>query len=473
MGLTMSVGGELDARQIATEERRKLAGRSTWLAAVTALLLLPVLARSPTLRAPTLEATLETTMTCGALAAAWLLHARFADSQRVRDLLAMAAVGALGLMNLCDRVLPVVLTTRAGTALIAVQLWSQLALAGLFAAAAFTSGSRLVTRPRPLVAVATAASVAAAVAATLAGLLLGPAAHGTGATTSLLDHPLAAALSIAAIALLGSSAVRLASRDEHGAPDRTAATLATASVLLAAAGLYQLLDGLTPIGTVAPTQLPRMLAFALVLLAAAWHEPHARARVAQAAALAERRRVARDLHDRLAQDLAFIAAHGPALSAEMGEDHPLVIAAGRALAISRSTITELSDPAEATAAEALEAVAQELRDQFDIAIAVNVVRDTDLEPRAREHVTRISREAIANAARHGGARNVSVSLTRLELTLVLRVVDDGRGLVDADGATTPEGFGLGSMRERAAALGGHLSVHQPRRGGTELEVVFQ
>jgi signal transduction histidine kinase len=488
MGLTMSARAELDARRLATEEGWKerggihighvellptAAGGAALVAAVAALLLLPVLAKAPTLNAPRLAVTLEAAMTCGALAAAWLMYARFTDSQRVRDLLAMAAVGTLGLMNLSDRVLPALLTASAGTSFTGVQLWGQLVVAGLLAAAAFTSGNRLVTRPRRVAAVATVATIAAVTAATLAGLLLGPAVLGAGAVPSLLDHSLVSALSIPAIALLGSSGVRLASRDGHGAPDRTAGTLATATILLAASGLYQLVNGPMEVGTVGPTQLPRMLAFALVLLAAARHEPQARARVAQAAALAERRRVARDLHDRLAQDLAFIAAHGPALSQELGDDHPLVIAARRALAISRSTISELSDPAEATAAQALEAVAQELRDQFDVAIAVNVAGDTDLEPRARQHVTRISREAIANAARHGGARNVSVSLTRLELAVVLRVVDDGCGLEDAEGAATPEGFGLASMRERAAALGGCLSVHRPRHGGTELEVVFR
>ena len=75
----------------------------------------------------------------------------------------------------------------------------------------------------------------------------------------------------------------------------------------------------------------------------------------------------------------------------------------RALAISRLTISELSDPDGATAHEALDAIARELGDRFDIAIAVNARLDRDLEAQEREHVTRIAREAIANAARHGGA----------------------------------------------------------------------
>jgi signal transduction histidine kinase len=157
---------------------------------------------------------------------------------------------------------------------------------------------------------------------------------------------------------------------------------------------------------------------------------------------------------------------------ELGDDHPVVIAARRALEISRSTISELSDPDGATAHESLEAVAQELAERFEITVAVSARLDRELESYERDNVTRIVREAIANAARHGGASNVIVSLRHTGTSLALRVVDDGRGIRGHDLVPAPEGFGLRSMRERAAALGGHLNVHQPRRGGTELEVVL-
>ena len=87
-------------------------------------------------------------------------------------------------------------------------------------------------------------------------------------------------------------------------------------------------------------------------------------------------------------------------------------------------------------------------------------------------MTRIAREAIANAARHGGARNVIVSLRQTETGTALRIVDDGCGIAGAQLLPTSDGFGLRSMRERAAALGGQLNVRQPRKGGTELEVVL-
>jgi signal transduction histidine kinase len=445
--------------------------------AAAALVLLPVVSHATAVRAPALSATLETSMTFLALGGAWLMRTRFADSRRLCDLLAMTGVATLGLMNLCENVLPAGGVLHAAPSSAAAQLWGQVLVGAIFAAAAFAPSGRLITRRRRVVAVAVGLPVAGVAAATLAGLLvsvqvIGATGHITTAAAPL-GHPLGLLLSLAAIGLLGSAAVRLTSGESHGGSDRTIPTLGGAVLLLAAAGMYQLVIGPLPAGEVSPGQLPRVFAFVLVLLAAACHEPQARARVAKAAALAERRRVARDLHDGLAQDLAFIAAYGPAMCEEMGDGHPLVIAARRALAVSRSTINELSDPAGATVGESLEAVAQELRDQFDLAIAVDVRLHGDLEPRAKEHVTRITREAIANAARHGGARSVSVSLRRLELAVVLRVVDDGCGLEAAQGTEVLEGFGLASMRERAAALGGCLSLHQPRHGGTELEVVFR
>ena len=55
-----------------------------------------------------------------------------------------------------------------------------------------------------------------------------------------------------------------------------------------------------------------------------------------------------------------------------------------------------------------------------------------------------------------------VSLRDAPTGVALRVVDDGCGIAGADGVAAPEGFGLSSMRERAAALGGQLSVRPAR-----------
>lgn len=453
-----------------------VAANPTALVVGLAVVLLPAVAHAPAIVTPSLSATIQTATTVAALAAVWLMRARFADSRRLRDLLTLSAVAALALTNFADHVLPTAIHLAPTGAFDAAALWGGLFVAGLFTAAAFVPAGRLVSRRRPALAIAIGLPVTAAALAILAGFFTRGVAIGVDTFTTVPDpssKPLALALVVIATGLLGAAALALTYGRRQAEADPTAPTLVGGLLMMAVAGLYEVVLGVGSARGVSLSELPRAIGFSFILLAAVGYEPQARARLAKAAALTERRRIARDLHDGLAQDLAFIAAHASSLVEDIGEDHPVVIAARRALTISRVTINDLSDPAGASARESLEAVAQELRERFDIAIAVDVQLAADLDPQAREHVTRISREAIANAARHGGARNVSVSLRRLELAVVLRVVDDGCGLTDADGDTAHEGFGLGSMRDRAAALGGYLSLHRPQRGGTELEVVFR
>ena len=207
----------------------------------------------------------------------------------------------------------------------------------------------------------------------------------------------------------------------------------------------------------------------MLLAAALRQEAAIRRAIAHAAAIEERRRIARDLHDGLAQDLAFIAAHGNRIANEAGEDHPLVIAARRALAVSRGAIADLSASEAPSTRAALRQVADELAFRFGIDVEVEA-DDASLSPAARENVIRIVREAIVNAAK-GQAENVAVSLTRSQNRYVLRVLDNGTGIGSGE-IKARAGFGLRSMRERAASLGGALTARSPLGGGTELEVVF-
>jgi signal transduction histidine kinase len=119
----------------------------------------------------------------------------------------------------------------------------------------------------------------------------------------------------------------------------------------------------------------------------------------------------------------------------------------------------------------LEAIAYELAGRFGAEIVVDVAPDAVLAADALDQVGRIAREAIVNAARHGDARNILVSLKRTNDAFVLRVVDDGRGMAAAPDAPV-EGFGIRSMRDRAAAVGGSLTIRPARASGTEVEVVF-
>ncbi len=445
------------------------------LGASAVALLLAFALRTVSVNAPAVRAAVEMTLTLFALAGAWLLRTQFAHTRRLRDLLLLGGFLALGLMNFGTAALPAALNLRTGAYFPAAEFWGSLAVGAIFAAAACVPSHRSVTGFRHPLAVTSLLGLAALVVAAVGGLLLGgqgqEATTGAATGAGALTHPQLLVLALAAAGPLAYAATGFARRYRIEV-DRGAALLAIAMMLFASVSMSHLVTLSASPGRVGPGEGLRIIAFALLLAAAASTERRVRARLARSAALAERRRVARDLHDGLAQDLAFIAAHGPLIAQEMGDEHPVVIAARRALEISRNTISELSDPQGATAHESLEAVAQELRDRFHVAIAVDAQLDADLPSAAREHVSRIAREAIANAARHGGARNVIVSLRNAPSGVALRVVDDGCGIAGADGEAAPEGFGLSSMRERAAALGGHLSVRPARRGGTELEVVL-
>ena len=137
--------------------------------------------------------------------------------------------------------------------------------------------------------------------------------------------------------------------------------------------------------------------------------------------------------------------------------------------MSRGAIADLSASEAPSARAALRQVADELELRFAVSIEIDADH-AELHGDAREDVTRIVREAIVNAA-HGQARNITVSLARADDRCVLRVRDDGVGIGSGPAKSRP-GFGLRSMRERAASLGGVLEAYPALGGGTELEVTF-
>ena len=92
-----------------------------------------------------------------------------------------------------------------------------------------------------------------------------------------------------------------------------------------------------------------------------------------------------------------------------------------------------------------------------------------LSPPHAKHLYYLAMEAAANAIRHGGARNVVITLAQEDGTGVLRVDDDGSGF---DLAAVSRGVGLDTMQYRANVLGGGLSVEPRADGGTTVRCVF-
>jgi NarL family two-component system sensor histidine kinase LiaS len=193
------------------------------------------------------------------------------------------------------------------------------------------------------------------------------------------------------------------------------------------------------------------------------------------ATLEERNRVARDLHDSVKQQVFAASLQLAAARARMGRDHE---AAGEHLAqaeqLVRQAQRELNVLIHEMRPAALEdrGLAAALRDyvrdwsgRAEIAADFRVRGEREVPLEVEQGVFRVAQEALANVARHSGARRVEIDLLYSQESLTLRVADDGRGF---DPGRPGEGFGLVSMRERARRLGGGLGVESSPGGGTRV-----
>lgn len=213
------------------------------------------------------------------------------------------------------------------------------------------------------------------------------------------------------------------------------------------------------------------LLFYLALIAAAAKEIRVYARrVVEAAVLEERRRVAREFHDGLAQELAFIVTE---LDDFIGQtDGPLqavASAAERALYESRRAIAALSQPLDQPLATAIAQAAQDVVGRVGAALKLEIEGGIEATAERREAILRVIREATTNAVRHGTASSVSITLTGHD-SLVLRIADDGLGFDPT--STTGRGFGLSSMRERVELAGGRFRIRSTIGEGTTIEAIW-
>lgn len=422
---------------------------------------------------PTGRAALETTITLTAIFTARLLVANFLHSSRLPDLLLICALAAVSLTDFVYCATPALVGGARLESGGGARLASELIVSAAFAAAAFAPGKRISYPDRRLIWGATLAGAGIVIVAELLDQAAGSrwsAGFRDVGIGGAVDHPAALAGNVVAAALLLLSALAFLRRGRRG--DIRCALLAGASFLLIGARLQYLAVPAVATNWVTPREGLRVAAYALLLGGAYCEFAKTRRAEALAAISSERERIARDLHDGLAQDLACIAAQGQRLGIELRPEHPLMIAARSALATSRGVIADLSASTAPSTEAALQIIASELTHRYGLQVDVRTENGSEptgiraLDPSQREHVARIAREAIANAALHGGARHVDVFLGGRGSHLLMRITDDGCGISDAHGS----GMGLRTMRARAAALGGHLSANSRAGGGTELEL---
>jgi signal transduction histidine kinase len=361
---------------------------------------------------------------------------------------------------------PAMAGSGASTFGVSTSLAARLVVAAVFVAAAVVPHyARTAERSRAIMLLAVLAICPIALGAGavfLPGLSTGSHARETTSQTLILGIPAICLLLAAA-----SGFVRSALREPTGMIE---AMLAASSILLAAAWAYNLLvPDITP-RSVAGSECLRAGSYGLILIVALKVRAHQHRAETDEAVARERHRFTCDLHDGMAQDLALIAAHGEQLARDLGREHPIAVASRRALAASRGIISDLSASAAPSTADALRAVASELATRHRVHVNVEVGGER-LTSDEREAVVRIAREAIANAAKHGRARNITVSLQTQGNQLMLRIDDDGRGLRQPVSAGPHRGYGLREMSEWAEAIGGQLTAQQGAHGGTAVKVL--
>jgi signal transduction histidine kinase len=290
----------------------------------------------------------------------------------------------------------------------------------------------------------------------------------SSARPRLVGHPAVLAVQLLVMVLFAVAAagfVRRAERDR----DEFIAWLAGGVILGAFARLNYFLYPSLYTKWVYTGDAFRLLFYFTILIGAAreirsyWHA------AAAAAVLEERRRIARDLHDGLAQELAFIGRNVRRLDRESPVVRRVELGAARALAESRRAIAALTEPLDRPLDAVLADVAHDVAAREGTRVALTLAPGVTVTPVQREALIRIASEAITNAARHGGADLVRVRLED-DGGVALRVADRGRGF---DPARPPRGgFGLISMRERAEAVGGRFQLTSTPGRGTVVEVIL-
>ncbi len=191
----------------------------------------------------------------------------------------------------------------------------------------------------------------------------------------------------------------------------------------------------------------------------------------------ERRRIARDMHDAVLQDLSgvlqslrltHLRSRKAGLELDLEEE---LAALGRAASGLRSAIYDLRHEKESSFVESVESLVElnrQLTPERKIALTIGEgLPGTSPSEEVGVELLRVVQEALTNARRHSGASNVGLRLRAEGEALVAEVTDDGRGF---DPVAVDGGVGLVGMRERVEAVGGEIEVSSRPGAGTKLAV---
>jgi signal transduction histidine kinase len=208
------------------------------------------------------------------------------------------------------------------------------------------------------------------------------------------------------------------------------------------------------------------------------------ARLRELAVDAERERIAREMHDGLAQVLGYVNTKSQAIEE--------LLAAGRT-SEARGLLSELAAAARSIYVDVREAIlglrspvvpgvglvaaVEEYAARFTEAskVAVRVeaspaARGLDLAPDVEAQVFRIVQEALTNVRKHSGAKRAEIAFALGEVGLEVVIDDDGHGIGDSPSVADRPHYGIQAMRERAESIGGTVDWTSPPGGGCRVRL---
>ena len=431
-------------------------------------------------RSTSLHVAVETAAGLISLLAAQLMYGRFRRSLDRRDLILMAALVLFAGSNLLFKTLPAMANLGSDPFVV----WAP-AIGGALATALFAAGAFAATRPirRPKVVagrvflVCLQALAVIALVVLLTREMLPPAIEPSlspeaSTRPRIVGEPAVLVVQLVVMALFAVAAAGFL-RSYERTRDPLMFWFSIGATLAAFARLNYFLFPSQYSEYFYTGDVLRLGFFIALLIGGALEIRVAQRDLEHAAVINERRRLAREIHDGMAQDLAFIVQQASALAGREGASATMAdieTAARRALAESRSAIAALVRPTDEPLDMALKRVAEEAAARWDASVETRAVAGLELEPQAREALLRIVGEAVTNAARHGHARSIRLELEERP-DLQVRVVDDGVGF-DPANLQGRGGYGITSMRERAEAVGGTLHVTSAPGRGTTIAVTL-
>jgi signal transduction histidine kinase len=192
--------------------------------------------------------------------------------------------------------------------------------------------------------------------------------------------------------------------------------------------------------------------------------------------VAERARLAREIHDGLAQDLWLAKLTASKLARHLISDpeglalcEEVLRSIDSGLAEARTAVLAMRPDTESalTLSELVERQAEEFSDRFGIRVDCHVENGQPIPSRVSIEILRVLQEALNNVRKHAHARRIVVRLEHRRVSLVLSVRDDGVGF---DRAAVGRGYGRQSMHERAQSIGARLHIASTRGRGTTVSL---